>query len=76
MLHKLLNTPTVHMSMLNVTILTFLPKFLKPGVPIKSLTCKLACFWSLGHSMIFAGSNTLGRQAKDTKRSPDLFCFQ
>jgi hypothetical protein len=72
MLHTLLNTSTVHTFTLNVPFLTFLLKFLKPGVP----TCKLAYFCSLGHSRIFAGSSMLGRQVKDTKRFPGLCSFQ
>lgn len=62
MLHILLNTSTVHMSILNVTFPTFLLKFFKPGVPTRSVTCKLAYFCSLGHSRIFVGSNMLDRQ--------------
>lgn len=76
MLHTLLNTSTVRTSMLNVPFPTFLLKFLKPGVPTRSVTCKLAYVCSLGHSRIFAGSNMLGRQVKDNKRFPDLCSFQ
>lgn len=53
--HTLLNTSVVHASLVSGIFLTFLLKFPKPGVPTRSVTCKLASFWSLCDSRIFAG---------------------
>lgn len=63
--HTLLNTSVVHASLVSGIFLTFLLKFSKPGVPTRSVTCKLASFWSLCDSRIFAGPlYQAGRQAK------------
>ena len=51
----LLNTCIIHTSVVNATFLTFLFKFLKPRVPTRSVTCKLAYFCSVVDSRIFAG---------------------
>lgn len=62
--------------MVNVTVLTFLFKFLKPGVPTRSVICKFAYFCSLGDSRISAGSTTLDRQAgKGHQETPESMLF-